>query len=53
MRILGLIRISNDVYEISAKTFLERTFMCAPSFLVSASLTACARAHTSTALTEH
>src|SRR6218665_453952 len=37
--------IWNDVYEICAKTFLEGTFMCAPSFLVCARLKACVHTH--------
>src|SRR6218665_2485020 len=37
----GLICICNDMYEICAKTFLEGTFMCAPSFLLCAGLMAC------------
>src|SRR6218665_2731320 len=44
----GLICIWNDVYEIIiCKTFLEGTFMCAPSFLVCARLTACVHVHSS------
>ena len=45
----GLSCIWIDIYEICAETFLEGTFMCAPSFLVCAHLTACVRTHTSTA----
>jgi len=35
--------------EKMCKTFLKGTFMCVPSFLVCANLTACVRAHTRTA----
>ena len=44
----GLIRIWNDIYEICAKTFLEGTFMRAPSFLVWARVPARERVHTRT-----
>src|SRR6218665_3152119 len=40
-----LICIWNDMTEICAKLSLEGTFMCAPSFLVCAHLTARVRAH--------
>jgi len=33
------------MYEMCAKTFLNRIFMCTPSFLVCARLTTCAPAH--------
>ena len=41
-----IICIWNAVYEICAKTFLEGTFMCTPSFLVCAHLMACVCART-------
>jgi len=41
--------ISNDMYEMCAKTFFKGKFMCAPSFLVGTHLTTCVRAHMRTA----
>ena len=49
---IRLVCVFNDVYEICAKTFLEGTFMCAPSFLVRADcalLMACVHTHAGTA----
>ena len=39
--------VRNDVYEVSAKTLLGRTFMCASSFVVCARLMTCVHAHRS------
>ena len=36
---------TDDMYETCAKTFLEETSMCAPSFLVCTRLTACVCTH--------
>jgi len=41
------------MYEICAKTILERTFMCTPSFPVCACLTTCVQEHQRTTKRKH